>query len=288
MANNLVASAIAMIKSGDKNGGAKMLAGLVRKEPDNEIAWLWLAVCAPDVERRRQCLQQVLRINPNNQDAQKALNLQTAPRKKLDFSDVAGGATTDLNSEEGQTGNSADAALKTETVSQTFSDTMPSEIFFPEESDVISLVCPTCGGPLEPTLEEERYQCAYCGSQHLVRRDRGKVILEPLLKGLDEVQAGINRTASELTARRLQDEIEKLEEGLTLANRRLSQGGQFLLTGGFCLLLYFWGFRIGIILAIGSMLMVIALLLLSTGLQSRLRITQRIGEKQAQIEQRLR
>lgn len=288
MTNNLVASAIAMIKSGDKNGGAKILAGLVRKEPDNEIAWLWLAVCAPDVERRRQCLQQVLRINPNNLDAQKALNLQTAPREKPDFGDVAGGAPTGLNSEEGQTGNSADAALKTETVSQTFSDTMPSEIFFPEESDVISLVCATCGGPLAPTLEEERYQCAYCGSQHLVRRDRGKVILEPLLKGLDEVQAGINRTASELTARRLQDEIEKLEEGLILANRRLSQGGQFLLTGGFCLLLYFWGFRIGIILAIGSVLMVIALLLLSTGLQSRLRIAQRIGEKQAQIEQRLR
>lgn len=65
--------AITLIRTGDKAGGQKLLAEVVREEPQNEMAWFWLATVAP-AEKRIYCLEKVLAINPTNAQARKALD----------------------------------------------------------------------------------------------------------------------------------------------------------------------------------------------------------------------
>ena len=63
-----------MIKSGDYEGGADILYSLVDLEPENELAWLWLAACIENTDEKIICLNQVLAINPENEVAQEALD----------------------------------------------------------------------------------------------------------------------------------------------------------------------------------------------------------------------
>jgi len=65
--------AIDAIKAGDKQAGRKLLVEIIKAEPRNEIAWLWLTKAVDTLEDQRRCLEQVLEINPNNETAQKAL-----------------------------------------------------------------------------------------------------------------------------------------------------------------------------------------------------------------------
>jgi hypothetical protein len=74
MDNNLLTRAIQVIKNGDKASGRKILFDLVKQEPKNETAWLWLAASVQKEEQRIYCLQMVLKINPENQNAKIALD----------------------------------------------------------------------------------------------------------------------------------------------------------------------------------------------------------------------
>ncbi len=64
---------IEAVRSGDRSGGRRLLESVVRAEPDNEVAWIWLASCMTTVADRRACLQRVLQINPNNERAREAM-----------------------------------------------------------------------------------------------------------------------------------------------------------------------------------------------------------------------
>jgi hypothetical protein len=59
-------SAIATIKSGDKATGSRLLAKIILAEPSNETAWIWLATCVDDVEKKKYCLKKALSLNPGN------------------------------------------------------------------------------------------------------------------------------------------------------------------------------------------------------------------------------
>lgn len=65
--------AFELIKSGDTDQAGAILTDLLAREPDNEYAWLALSKTCETEERRKYCLQQVLRINPANFDALNAL-----------------------------------------------------------------------------------------------------------------------------------------------------------------------------------------------------------------------
>lgn len=67
--------AITLIESGDKQNGRRLLAEILEAEPRNEQAWLWMSGVVTNGEQRRDCLEQVLEINPNNQSAKKGLEL---------------------------------------------------------------------------------------------------------------------------------------------------------------------------------------------------------------------
>ncbi len=126
-------------------------------------------------------------------------------------------------------------------------------------ADIINLTCPTCGGKLQITNDIDRFACGYCGNEHFVQRSGGIVTLAPVVQGLKEVRAGVDRTASELALKRLEEEIA------ALTRQRAGCKGNYLLTvafggvGIFCLFIWmvvgveleagFWGLLIfGIVL----------------------------------------
>jgi len=73
MANEKLTAGIAAFKKGDKATASKFLLEVVREEPNNEIAWLWLTGCAKSEKKKIECLSKVLAINPNNLKAKEAL-----------------------------------------------------------------------------------------------------------------------------------------------------------------------------------------------------------------------
>jgi hypothetical protein len=79
--DNSLQQAIELVRQGKKAEGGRILAGLVKSNPDNELAWQWLAFCVGPEEQKRHCLKQALQINPKNEVSQKMLST-------LDFSPV--------------------------------------------------------------------------------------------------------------------------------------------------------------------------------------------------------
>jgi Flp pilus assembly protein TadB len=79
-------------------------------------------------------------------------------------------------------------------------------------ADFVTLSCPSCGGKLEITNDLDRFACGYCGKEQVVRRTGGVVSLAPVVEGLKQVQAGVDKTASELAIRRLREDIAELEK----------------------------------------------------------------------------
>lgn len=64
--------AIRAIKAGDVDRGRRLLLQIVKVDPENERAWLWLA-SSVEGERRAHCLERVLAINPANAPARREL-----------------------------------------------------------------------------------------------------------------------------------------------------------------------------------------------------------------------
>jgi Tfp pilus assembly protein PilF len=67
--------AIQYILAGDVKNGGKILTKILKANPQNEVAWLWMSRAVALDEQARYCLRQVLSINPHNEVAQKRLSL---------------------------------------------------------------------------------------------------------------------------------------------------------------------------------------------------------------------
>jgi predicted RNA-binding Zn-ribbon protein involved in translation (DUF1610 family) len=81
-------------------------------------------------------------------------------------------------------------------------------------SDFVTLTCPSCGAKLEITPDMDRFACGYCGTEEIVRRAGGAISLAPVVEGLNQVRAGVDKTASELAIKRLREEIAILQVSL--------------------------------------------------------------------------
>lgn len=69
----ILKKAVGAIRAGDKASGRRLLAQVLRLDPENELAWLWLAHAVDERSRRRQCLEKVLALNPGNATARREL-----------------------------------------------------------------------------------------------------------------------------------------------------------------------------------------------------------------------
>ncbi len=62
-------NAIKAIKAGDMDTGRKLLSNILKKDRNHEDAWLWMSRTMPEPHKKRQCIERVLSINPNNEVA---------------------------------------------------------------------------------------------------------------------------------------------------------------------------------------------------------------------------
>lgn len=65
--------AIKAIKAGDKATGKKLLARVLKTDPHNEYAWLWMTEVVDSKEESLMCLRNVLKINPNHDIAKRKI-----------------------------------------------------------------------------------------------------------------------------------------------------------------------------------------------------------------------
>jgi len=61
--------AYAYIKAGDIEKAKRLLAQILKQNPRDENAWLWMSHCVVEIEQKRYCFERVLTINPQNQSA---------------------------------------------------------------------------------------------------------------------------------------------------------------------------------------------------------------------------
>lgn len=72
--NRQLAAGIRAAQQGDKERARELLEGVLRRDRNNEQAWIWLASVVDTQREKRMSLERVLKINPNNRPAQQALN----------------------------------------------------------------------------------------------------------------------------------------------------------------------------------------------------------------------
>lgn len=68
-----VQSAVAAIKGGDHDRARSLLQEAIVQDPENDRAWLWLAVVVDTLLEQRRCLYRALSIDPDNALALEAL-----------------------------------------------------------------------------------------------------------------------------------------------------------------------------------------------------------------------
>lgn len=66
---------VVFYKDGDTEKAIQLLADLLTQNPRDENAWLWLSRCVTEPEQKKDCFDQILKINPYNQDAIEGLKL---------------------------------------------------------------------------------------------------------------------------------------------------------------------------------------------------------------------
>jgi hypothetical protein len=69
----MLANGIAAVKAGQMDKAQDWLVSLLQIDRYHEQAWLWLSGAADNDQDRLDCLQEVLRINPQNAFAQRGL-----------------------------------------------------------------------------------------------------------------------------------------------------------------------------------------------------------------------
>ncbi len=66
--------AYAYLKSGDRKSASQILVSVLKTHPDSEQGWLMLSLAVDDPQRQIYALQQVLRVNPDNEKARERLS----------------------------------------------------------------------------------------------------------------------------------------------------------------------------------------------------------------------
>ena len=57
-----ITSAVEAIHRGDLGQGRTTLSWVVREEPDNRLAWVWLAACVDDDSARDECYRRASEV----------------------------------------------------------------------------------------------------------------------------------------------------------------------------------------------------------------------------------
>lgn len=184
---SLLQKGIAAARTGRSQEARQFLHQVVKTDPNNEMGWLWLSGLMATNEQKHACLEQVLRVNPENVYARAGLErLQrisppvTSPVKvdvlEARLASVAGGsappngtrrtakpAIKKLTSSPSLTRPATEqsretrAAVKPMEPTQSSAHTPPSTDPIPDP-DSLETTCPACDGPV--LLADSR--CPHC------------------------------------------------------------------------------------------------------------------------------
>lgn len=77
--------AILLYNKGDKPQALKLLAEIVKQEPNNSVAWYGLSLCLDDLDKKVYCLKRVLSLDPSHKKAQQILEKLQVGEKSPNF-----------------------------------------------------------------------------------------------------------------------------------------------------------------------------------------------------------
>ena len=75
--------AIELVKANRRDEARHLLRDLIREDSDFEEAWLWMSVAVDSLDQASVCLDNVLRVNPDNYEAAGALYRIRIPEMKM-------------------------------------------------------------------------------------------------------------------------------------------------------------------------------------------------------------
>lgn len=89
-------------RQGNRQRARELLEGVLKRERENEQAWIWMASIVSSSRERRICLERVLKVNPNNRAARAAINSMVGviggEAATIDFEAMSRAAKTPLPS----------------------------------------------------------------------------------------------------------------------------------------------------------------------------------------------
>lgn len=217
MTSEELATAIQQIKAGNQHDGRQLLVDLLRRNPKNEAAWMWLASVVEEADQKRDCLERTLAINPDNENARLQLDL---------LQHIS--AHPDIHSE----------------IEQFPSTSKPTSLPTrePVETKLITLACPSCGAALQITSDKDFFVCPSCGNSHVIRRSAGMVALEPVLAKMREMQEDVDRASAEISIHNLNDVISNLQKEKAPYKKGLMDGVRVIMVAVFILFFLSIGF----------------------------------------------
>jgi hypothetical protein len=71
--------AVAHIRAGAIEKATPLLIEVLKQNPRDENAWLWMSRCVTETEQKRYCFEKVLKLNPQNQYAIRSLRQLSKP-----------------------------------------------------------------------------------------------------------------------------------------------------------------------------------------------------------------
>ena len=92
LAKTFVQRAIAAHQEGSAHQANQSIEQALNYDGECEMAWFWKASFAPTEDQQTECLLKVLEINPDNEDAQKALDTITSARSNAAFREAKNAA----------------------------------------------------------------------------------------------------------------------------------------------------------------------------------------------------
>jgi hypothetical protein len=86
-----------LIKAGEDEKARACLVRILKTDPTNDTAWVWMASVVETEQLRRQCLEEALKHNPRNKMAQRALQKMNGPQTSFESAKSSGDRTERLS-----------------------------------------------------------------------------------------------------------------------------------------------------------------------------------------------
>jgi hypothetical protein len=150
--DNELQQAIDAIKAGNREKGQAILTSVLKREPQNEVAWQWLSVCQRSDDKKIYCLQQALIINPSNDRTKQTLEKLLAKNQQV--------TSISLSIETGDPNRNAISMNSPAAESNLRLISNSSNSGNNEIQSINQKICPNCGHK----LKESEIICNFCGN----------------------------------------------------------------------------------------------------------------------------